>query len=381
VTNVLQPIPEQSHLVRSGGRVVDGKGDVWFGRGLTMFLLYARFLRGEDIRPQLVWARGVSASYLRVFGPVPVPPWRSEWTFYTKPTTEGLGEFFDLLGSHGLRCEFVPVCSPWPIAVAQPYLRQCFALAGARWNVMIECTNEPGQTGTFHENLHDLIDPIERHGVLSATGVAYRLNDRDARAVLGIPRMQHFWQAHWLDYGTIHLPRDHGFATNAPALGNWRDGEGETEGSGRAAWDDEPYRVDEGRTFPGLEDFVSHFAFAGICGGASLVHFDVGREANIPAAGSLEDRVIRETSRIWHFIPAIATTGRYVTGNSEDFPLEWKPEDSTVGYAGASWVGEVGWCVNSLPPAGWKAKPKPGITIVDEGPRSWILKVRRSGGD
>jgi hypothetical protein len=24
--------------------------------------------------------------------------------------------------------------------------------------------------------------------------------------------MQHFWQAHWLDYGTIHLPRDHGFA-------------------------------------------------------------------------------------------------------------------------------------------------------------------------
>jgi hypothetical protein len=377
VTNVLQPIPEEGHLVRSGGRVVDGKGDVWFGRGLTMFLLYARFLRGEDIRPQLVWARGVGANYLRVFGPVPVPPWRSEWTFYTKPTTEGLGEFFDLLGSHGLRCEFVPVCSPWPIAVAQPYLRQCFALAGARWNVMIECTNEPGQTGTFHENLHDLIDPIERHGVLAATGISYRLNDRDAQAVLGIPRMQHFWQAHWLDYGTIHLPRDTGFATNASALRDWRDGEGATEGSGRAAWDDEPYRVDESRTTPGLEDFVSHFALAGICGGASLVHFDVGREASIPAAGGRQDLVIRETGRVWQFIPAIATRGRHVNGNSPEFPLEWKPGDSTVGYACTSWVGEVGWCVNCLPPAGWRARPKPGITIVEEGPRPWILKVAK----
>ena len=374
-------LPEKGKLHRSGKYLLTEDNQVWFGRGLTMFMLYARYLRGEDITPQLDYARSVGVNYLRVFGPVPVPPWGEEWRFYqTHPQLASrLPDFAKVLGDHGLRFEWVPVCGPWSSTTARTMLIDSYAALANSWNVFVEWANEPGQVGTFHENLHTLGDNINRRGILSATGIAAIPDPANAQVLLGIPRVDHYWQMHWLDYGTMHLndTQLNRYPRTSKYLKEIRDGDGGAQGSFMPEWGDEPVRVDDNDTYPGVEEHVAHNAIASLFGGAQLVHYDLGRVGLAPPAGGLCDRVIRETTKIWQFIPPIATTGTYTRGDFNEFPVYWTPTDSQVEHAYGTWVGSVGWFVNPLPQPWWKRTFKPGYQLLGEGPRPWIFKAGR----
>jgi hypothetical protein len=373
-------------LGRHGKFFREDSGAVWFGRGLTMFMLHARFHRGEDIGPQCRWARSVGANYLRVFGPVPVPPWRDSWRFYSLPDPSlfsDLSAFCEDVGSFGLRVEFVPVCGPWSMADAKRLLRAAYEQVQGKPNVFIEWTNEPGQPGTFSGNLHTLGDGCNRHGILSATGVEVMPSDWKAQQMLGLPHAQHFHQIHWLDYGTDHLndTQLNRYGRLSKSLKEIRDGDTDNtgqpmQGSGCPEWNDEGARVDDGDAYPDLETHVANTAIACLFGGSSLIHYGAGREANLPSSGGLEERVIKECARVWNFIPPEATEGSYTRGDFADFPIYWTPTDSTIGQSYGTWRGSEGWAVNPLPRQGWQAVAKPGITI-QAGPRPWILYAQR----
>lgn len=364
--------PEAGFLRTEGDRLVTEAGQIWFGRGLTMFLLYARYLRGEDIRPQLAWCRQVGANYIRVFGPVPVPPWNPEWAFYQPLVLDGakLRAFAGLVGESGLRLEWVPICGPTALEASRRYLEASFEALAGLWNVFVECTNEPGQGATYQGDLHALIDGLNRRGILTATGQAWLFPGQSA-----------YSKAHWLDYGTVHTQRDGHYPHDGKECWEWRlGGEGAPgmpwlPGSGRAEWDDEPRRIDE---IPqSIDDHLSHYATSGIFAGASLLHFDHGKFGLVPPAGGWQDRIIREVAQVWAFCPPFCSYGTYARGDWTTFPVVWRPEDSQVRHAYGMWHGEVGWFVNCLPVAGWRPVAKPGFQLVEAGPRPWIFKARR----
>src|SRR5262245_44272309 len=335
--------PEIGWLIRDGKYLSDGNVKVWRGRGITAFMLYARYARGEDISPFLNYAQDIGANYLRVFGPVQVPPWGQEWADYSHPSPQlfnELGSFLSVLAQRGFRCEFVPLCMPMDEQTASEMLAAVYACAN--WNLMVEWTNEPGQGATYSNNLHHF-DGIERFSVPSATGISWLLPDGISQQLIGIPHNQHFWQVHWLDYGTPHLndTTHNRYGRVSKGLKEWRDGDVEisAEGSFCAEWNDEACRVDDTDTYPDLETHVSNTAIACLFGGASLIHFNNGKIALPPVPGGLEDQVIREASKVWAFIPPIAQTGQYTRGDWSDFPLVWTPADSTVQHAYCMWVG------------------------------------------
>jgi hypothetical protein len=377
---------ESGWLTRSAKLLLDERGQAWRGHGLTCFMLYARYLRGDDIQPMLEYARTVGVNYLRVFGPVQVPPWDVEWQFYSQPDPAlfaRLGEFLDVLGTSSLRCEFVPLCGNYPESAARQLVEATYHHAA--WNLMVEWTNEPGQPATYCGNLH-AFDSIPRANVPSATGIAWILDASSAPLLTGSTAITGFDQLHWLDYGTPHL-NDTSYAGSPHAryprqskgLKEWRDGDPEIayRGSNCAEWNDEAARVDDTDSYPGLEDHVANTAIACLFGGASLIHYNAGKIGVPPTPGGLEDRVIREALSVWQFIPASAQTGGYTRGDFADFPVYWTPSDSTISHAYGVWCGSVGWCVNPLPAPGWVATPKPWVTSLEAGPRPWILKATR----
>src|SRR5262245_10484382 len=389
--------PEVGPLKRDGKRLVDAAGRTWFGRGLTMFLLYARYLRGESIQRQLEWCREVGANYLRIFGPVPCPPWDQEWAFYQTLVLDQakLRAFANALANVGLRMEWVPICGPWPLQSSRLYLDSSYSSIAGCWNAFIECTNEPGQSGTYHGDLHQLIDGIDRRGVLSATGAAW---------LLGPPNYDTYAKCHWLDYGTPHTQRDGHYAHDGKECLEWRDGgEGapgqpNIPGSGCPEWDDEPRRIDENPTpalnpdkIPGwgdmspaqqqewmLDEVLSHYATSGLFAGASLLHIDSGKFGLDPPPSGWQDRVCREVAKLWAWFPADTSYGQYSRPGFGPFPIEWQQDvDSLVNHAYCQWVGDVGYGVNCVPPAGRRPVAKSGFEIVEYGPRPFIFKARR----
>lgn len=87
-------------------RFWDATGQPWIWKGCTDFLLYQRFLEGEDIRPILLDRRYVGANLLRVLGMC-----HNIARFYPRDYGDryftALPEFCALLGRYGFRCEFV----------------------------------------------------------------------------------------------------------------------------------------------------------------------------------------------------------------------------------------------------------------------------------
>src|SRR5437660_1615396 len=60
--------PETGRLHVDGRAFYDAENKVWRWRGASQFLLFARYLNGEDISPQLDWLVSRGFNVLRVFG-------------------------------------------------------------------------------------------------------------------------------------------------------------------------------------------------------------------------------------------------------------------------------------------------------------------------
>ena len=62
--------PERGRLRVEGPRFYDANNEIWRWRGATQFLLFARYLNGENITPQLDWLVASGFNVIRVFGEV-----------------------------------------------------------------------------------------------------------------------------------------------------------------------------------------------------------------------------------------------------------------------------------------------------------------------
>lgn len=109
VLQSLRPWPaERGRLTIDGHFFRDEAGAHWQWRGCTDFLLFHRYLQGEDIQPVLDERIAMGFNVLRVLGMV---AWdRLGFAFYPQRIPDyytKLRAFADLLATNGLRMEFV----------------------------------------------------------------------------------------------------------------------------------------------------------------------------------------------------------------------------------------------------------------------------------
>lgn len=165
-------------------------GHPWIWKGCSDFLLYQRFLEGEDLGPLLAERVALGANLLRVFGMChyisPFYPQR-----YPGYVTH-LAPFARLLAAMGLRCEWVVFADAQIILpdlqAQRAHLSRIAEALRDESNVCLELVNEYPKNG---------VDPLrftKPTGLLCARG--------SALADMVPPR------PHW-DYATWHGRRDH----------------------------------------------------------------------------------------------------------------------------------------------------------------------------
>jgi hypothetical protein len=369
------PFPaEQGRLRIEGRHFYDASQKVWRWRGATQFLLFARFLNGENISPQLDWLLARGFNVLRVFGEVP-SGFRADQvgvTNYERPFERAdfdarLHAFFALLESRGLRCEYT-VLTYWDASdVMRAHVQRVFDVAAAHWNVFVEVANEP-------ENNN--IDPvavmkgIDRRGVLSAYGLDP--GRHDAAAWKALPM---------LDYGTAHdLNRDlehspgvtraslemqNAFGipfVNDEPIGAIDPGNPSFKQTGPETWGG---ANGGGARTVNRDVFISAAAIAYLVSAGYTYHFQAGLEGRVPTpAMTVQDGVALALREVASFIPNDAPRGTFV-----------EPALANGGYGMV--IGSEQWVVVPRPPQGWMPMPLPGWHIAAVGPVPYMLRLAK----
>ena len=371
-----RPFPaEQGRLRVEGRHFYDQNQKIWRWRGATQFLLFARYLNGENITPQLDWLVARGFNVLRVFGEVP-SGFRADQvgiTNYERPFARPdfdarLHAFFALLESRGLRCEYT-VLTYWDASdVMRAHVQRVYDVAASHWNVFVEVANEP-------EN--NSIDPVavmkgvNRRGVLSAYGLDPGRHDV-AIWKTDVPM---------LDYGTAHdLNRD---LENSPSV--TRSAMAMQNVFGIPFVNDEPIgAIDPGNksfkqtgpeTWGGVNGggartvnrdvFISAAAIAYLVSAGYTYHFQAGLEGRVPtAAMTVQDGVALALRDVARFIPENAPLGTLV---------EPALENGGLGMV----IGSEQWVVVPKPPAGWSPAPLKGWRIAGVGPVPYMLRLTR----
>jgi hypothetical protein len=348
---------EREGLEIQDGHFYAADDRIWDWRGATMFMLFARFRRGEVITPQIRWMQRVGVNVARVF--VAGVDWRPEWygdfDDFKRPWDdpayeEQLAAFFDLLAAEGLRVEATVCTYAIDSATWRRVLQRVYDVARDRWNLMCEGVNEPW---VGHGDPVTIYAGVNRYGVLSAYGIQPEGNAHDSYEPCPV-----------LDYCTPHLPRDQKFAHNPKDMLNMR------QVLRVPIVDDEPLGIaDFSRPAPGartndLEAVRSHFATSRLFGGATI-HFEAGLAGLAPPEDSITHAIAMAIGDVWAAIPPMAMYGTYAAPHLHNFPIEWENNrDSLVNHAYATIVGHKAWAVNCLPRAGWQAIAKPGWRVV-----------------
>ena len=298
-------------------------GLTWDWRGGSMFMLFARYLRGEDVTPQLQWCRAHGINVLRVFGQASGEGGWAQWPNYRRPWERPdfavkLGAFFDLAAAHGLRVEYTVLTFPDSIEAMHTGLQRTYDVAAGRWNVLVEAANEPEAQGI---DVLAAIRGIDRRGVISAYGL-YNLDPAD-------PPPPH------LDYVTMHSPRDGEFARRAADLRDVRVGSGGDDrphvpGTGTPVIGDEPIGVAEagqpGRRTASWLEMSRYMAVCRIVTSGCTLHLQAGLDGRVPdpTRERVQHSVANAVLRIWQAIPADAHTCEYLRSgpsSTDQFPV------------------------------------------------------------
>lgn len=361
------PFPAEAGRLHIDGMTFRTEGGaLWQWRGYSWFLGFLRYCRGEDVTPDLRWLRTMGFNLVRVFGPLPwkeTPDYRPE-TFY--PRLGQLHEFFALVASAGLRCEFVPICMPFDRGLEQTITQGIFDVAAAHDNVVIEVANEP------HVNKTDpfaVLAGIDRRGVLTSSGVygSYYATPASYPPVI--------------DYGTVHIQRDaawHRKARHAQEL----------QQEAKRPWiSDEPAKITEPNfDYPGGKndpaktpaEIVWHAAVCGLYTPGFTFHCEEGKWGRVPKIGMLQhtcaeavrDAVFLRIGPEWQ-------TGTYKGGHSSGSPVDGK---------GLKINGQDIWTYSSVHPnqalavrcAFSAPQPQNGWTVVDRwGPNGSLVRLER----
>jgi hypothetical protein len=383
--------PESGRLHVEGRRFYDAAEQVWRWRGASQLLLFARYLNGEDISPQLDWLVDRGFNVLRVFGEVPSGFHSEDYgvTNYERPFErpdfdQKLQAFFQLLADRGLRCEYTVLTYADAPDVMRAHVQRVFDVAASHWNVLVEVANEP-------EN--NQIDPVavmvgvNRRGVLSAYGIDPARASRDV------------WKAkvRVLDYGTTHdLERD---LEHSPY--NTRAAVDMQDMFGAPFVNDEPIgAIDPGhphfaqngpqtwghvggggaRTV-NRDLFISAAAIAYMYSAGYTYHFQDGLEGRVPAPSeTVQDGIAGVLRDVAKFLPNDLQSGTSVQPGAGDFGLIWKNDSqaqSRVDRAYGIVVGNRQWVVIPMPAPGWSPVPANGWRIDAVGPVSYLLRLAK----
>lgn len=389
-----RPFPAERGRLRVADRhFVTEDGAAWSWRGSSMFLLGARYFTGQDITPQLAWMQAAGVNVARVFDRV---TWDNLADYgVTNPgeTDPGkLAAFFDLLASHGLRVEYVPLTYADDLGAMRARVQRAYDAAAGRWNVLIEVANEPENNQI---NVPLVMQGIDRHGVLSASGMD------PGRHCAELDAQPDAWTAceqrelFVLDYLTPHdLARD---PQHSPR--NTKDFTIDFGFFGVPMVADEHVGlIDLGypRYCYGGDGFASLCSGGGVrttdCtvllsaaaiehlfGPGFTLHFQSGLEGRAPRADEpIQSACAAQFTKLWAFLPADAQLGQYRAPHLGDFPFVWTDADSRVGHAYCSVQGGTGWCVNPMPRDGWPGFAGLNGWRVDAiGPFPFLAKVAR----
>jgi len=379
---------------RESGRITAGRdvfqtedGRPWSWQGVSMFLLFHRWLNGEDIEPQLRWCRQHGANVVRVLGMV---NWPGKATF--GPSMPGyldrLVAFVDDLAQHGLRVEFVVFASAQDVMPKESdqraHLRRVHDAIGGSWNVFLEVCNEPFQNGAVPRNLWP-------RTAARLCPMAY--GDYDPV----VANMGGAWIATLpaLDYVTWHGPRKPGnWMRQAKDLSELRDGSGDglrevsplLEGLHIPPVSDEPMGAAEATAIGGRqrsavpEEFFWHHANAHINGGGSTFHGDFGLDAVVPPPEGDQELCASMVTLAWEHITPEWQRGSYTRTGLDSLPLKWKdgqfPEETSRIYGRI--LGNRAMCVAIKPSADWQPEGDRGWRVISAvGPQQSLVYLER----
>jgi hypothetical protein len=385
------------HLENSAGAIVQ-----W--RGYSAFLLFARYLAGEDISPVLRAAGDFNV--LRVFGEAnsSFNPQQYGVSDYAAPGGRPdfetkLDAFFDLSASYGFHVEYSVLTFATDTATMRAKLQRVYDIAARHPNVILQGANEAEANGI---DIVQVYQGVDRHGVLSD----YGLDPERHCAAEGVAG-----DAAWttcerrevrvLDFGTTHdLARDFERSPRLPkeAL-DWQNIFGA------------PFVSDEPIGFidPGTPHFhqtgadPTGAALYGHDGGGGVrttncdivesaaavaalytpgytFHSQAGLEGRWPSAKEpLTAACAKRLGDLWEFLQASAQIGRDTRPGLDGYPLAWTPgdTDSLIGHAYASMQDTVGYAVVPMLRPGVQLKAVNGWHIDAVGPVPYVVRVAR----
>jgi len=389
-----RPFPGETGKLRVEGRhFFDTQNRVWRWRGASQFLLFSRYLNGEDIGPVIDWLVERGFNIIRVFGQVPagfgadrLGLAKYERPFDRADFDQKLHAFFSLLADRGLRVEYVPLTYSDDIGVMRAHVQRVYDVARSHWNVLIEVGNEPEYNRI---DVVAVMNGVNRHGVLSAYGLdPSRHPIENLNAAVAV-----------LDYGTTHdiyRDFDHSPRITKDAW-DWQNRFGvpfvSDEPIGFIDFD-HPFFVRNGTDpmggalFGGFrgggarttncEVIRSAAAIAYLLSAGYTFHLQAGVEGWRPEDSEpLQEACAQSLTEIARFIPTEIQLGAALEPGSRDFALAWTGNsraESLVDRAYGVVLGNRQWVVVPVPAPGWSAAPANGWRIDAVGPVPYLVR-------
>lgn len=373
--------------------VYEDDGSIFGWQGHSAFLLFYRWLLGENIDAVVDYYLSKGVNVVRVLGMV---HWRNQ-PFGLPDQVFGPGingnyfeelpRFSAYLRERTMRYEFTVFASAQNIMPNQgdqrAHLRRVHDTIGRHDHVFLEIANEPWQNGCTPTAIWDR---NWSRGCPMAYGdyvpEVYRDND--------------VWRARLpvLDYCAVHSPRDRGWSRKAKDLLEMRDGSGEgtehaplLEGLHVPMIGDEPMGAAERERAGGRqrsfrpEEFFWYAANAHLLGGGSTAHNDAGLQAVVPPFGGDQDACVDATSLAWSLVPPEFQRGAYVRSGMPNLPLAWDIRffpDEQISRIYARVLGNRACAVAIEPSPGWEPVAINGWRIETRGgPMDSVVTLTR----
>jgi hypothetical protein len=365
-----EPRPTLGRIRVDGRTFREENGALWSWHGSTQFMLFNRFLRGEDVTPQIEWMRRQGVNVARVLGMV---AWTDGWAF--GPETPGywdaLPRFIERMRDGGLRVEFVVFADAQHVmsdhADQRRHLRRVLDTIGHYDNVACEASNEPWKNGV---NPRDIFSADDPRPCLMASGEYTFARVNGEWRYTGLK----------LDYLTTHLPRDReAWSRKAKDLMEQGDF------FGGPAVSDEPMGAAE-VTKPGSRsaDPAEHFWHHAVCaifGAGSTFHADSGNRSYIPDPHGAIQQCADAVTLAWSQIGPEWQTGQYTRGGLSSCPLSFDvaffPEQTSRIYGII--LGNRACCVAVKPNHDWRPEAAPGWRIESaHGPQDSLVFLSRT---
>lgn len=339
-------------------------------RSATAFTLFARFLRGEDIAPQLAFIDAMGANTIRIFGQVAPDQGWPAWGDYARPFDRPdfdaqLAAFLDRVEGAGKRIEFTVCTYADDLGTQRAYCQRVInVLAARRVGHLVELYNEA-------ENGHGdpaIVNGLDRQGVLCAGGWQTPIADPHDPSHLYIPCA--------LDYLTTHTDRGDQWPRKAKDALDLRDGWTTPDGQTFAGFKgpivlDEPIGVDEtnqpGHRSNVVSDYAAYHGVSCLYGaGSNYFSQTLGIDGLVPPAGSIQEQTAFAVRDVWNTIPLDAMNGAYTHDGFTDLAVAWRVDQDGLRCYG-SIVGSEQWDVPVRPIESWTPVGANGYTVEQMG--------------